>query len=392
MQQKASQPDVKHLLALGSFRNWLRLARANEIDRPFLSRALFVTLASLSTAPLRAYEHMRYDRAVKNVQLNEPPIFILGHWRSGTTNLHYLMSQDARMGYITMFQMVAPEMLFVGERVLKPAFAKVTPTTRPVDNLPLSVDGAQEEEFGLATMSPHSFYHYWFFPRRLEHYLNTYALFKDAPAPVVAEWKALYLAMLRKATLHMGGKRLLIKNPTNTGRIKQLLELFPDAKFVHIVRDPYRVFLSMRYMATKSHEASQLQTITPAEIEANVLHIYQAVMQQYLRDRALIPAQNLVEVRFEDIEVDPLHEIRRIYDHLGLTGYAEAEPGFLAYINSLGDFKKNPLKLSDQDIANVNAHWDFAFNAWGYPRRTPNALPQPHAATPDGLLAAAVAG
>jgi hypothetical protein len=388
-QQPPGRAGVQHLLALGSFRNWLRLARRNGVDRAFRRRALFITAASALTAPLRMYERARYNRAVARTRIAQPPIFILGHWRSGTTNLHYLMSQDPQLGYITMFQMIAPDMLFVGERAIKPAFAKVTPTRRPIDNLPLSIDGAQEEEFGLATMSPHSFYHGWFFPRQLEHYLQMYALFNTAPPHVVAEWKELYLHMLRKATLNMGGKRLLIKNPTNTGRVRQLLELFPDARFVNIVRDPYRVFLSMRYMVTVNYNAMQLQTVTPAEIEEHVLHIYEAVMQQYLRDRALIPPENLVEVRFEDLEQAPLAVVERVYAQLGLPGFAEALPRFRAYVDSLRGYQKNPLTLSDEDIAKVNQRWSFAFDAWNYPRLSPGAG-RGSSAQEDGLLAKAV--
>lgn len=386
--QATGKADVTHLLALGSFRNWLRLARRNGVDRAFWRRALFITAVSALTAPLRLYERARYNRAVDRAPITQPPIFILGHWRSGTTNLHYLMSQDPQLGYITMFQMVAPDMLFVGERVIKPAFAKVTPTKRPIDNLPLSIDGAQEEEFGLATMSPHSFYHCWFFPRQMEHYLQTYAVFSNTAPQVVAEWNRHYLHLLRKATLNMGGKRLLIKNPTNTGRIRQLLELFPDAKFVNIVRDPYRVFLSMRYMVTVNYNSLQLQAITPEQIEENVLHIYEEVMQQYLRDRALIPPENLVEVRFEDLEQAPLAEVERVYTQLGLPGLAEARPGFQAYVDSLRGYKKNPLNLSDADIARVNERWGFAFDAWGYERQIPGA--SAHEAAPHDLLSNAV--
>lgn len=373
MTATTKQPGITHLLALGSFRNWLRLLREHGgVDRPFLKRALFITGVSAFTAPLRLYEHLRYDRAVAQTPLRAP-VFILGHWRSGTTNLHYLMSQDQQFGFVTMFQMVAPELLFVGERVLKPAFAKITPTKRPIDNLPLSMDGAQEEEYGLATMSPHSLYHCWFFPRKLDHYLQTYALFDTVAPRVIAEWKATYRSMLQKAALHSGGRRLLIKNPTNTARIRQLLELFPDARFVHIYRDPYRVFLSMRYMATINYAASQLQTISPEEIEHNVLRIYEAVMQQYLRDRALIPAEQLVEVRFENLERDPLGEIRRVYDQLDLPGFEAATPAFQAYIDGLRGYRKNPLELGDDDVAKVNRHWGFAFDALGYDRLTPGS-------------------
>jgi omega-hydroxy-beta-dihydromenaquinone-9 sulfotransferase len=377
MASTSNQPTITHLLALGSLRNWLRLLRENGgVDRPFWGRAAFITAVSTLTAPLRWYERGRYNRAIARTPLQDP-VFILGHWRSGTTNLHYLLSQDQQFGFVTMFQMVAPELLFVGEKVLKPAFARVTPSKRPIDNLPLSIDGAQEEEFGLATMSPHALYHCWFFPRSLERYLTTYALFENVAPRVIREWKSAYQWMLRKAVLNSGGKRLLIKNPSNTARIRQLLELFPDARFVHIYRDPYRVFLSMRYMMTINYAALQLQTISSEQIEANVLRIYEAVMRQYLRDRELIPAERLVEIRFEDLERDPLGELRRVYDRLDLPGFDAATPAFQAYIDSLRGYQKNALQLGNADIDKVNRHWGFAFDALGYQRMIPGQIAQP---------------
>ena len=36
----------------------------------------------------------------------------------------------------------------------------------------------------------------------------------------------------------------MLKSPTHTARVRTILEVFPDAKFIHIVRDPLVLFPS----------------------------------------------------------------------------------------------------------------------------------------------------
>ena len=111
-------------------------------------------------------------------------------------------------------------------------------------------------------------------------------------------------------------------------------------------------------------------------MDACVLRFYVQLMQSFLEDRALIPAENLVEVRFEDLEVAPLDQLRRVYEGLGLPGFAEAEPAFRAYLTSIAGYQKNRYELTDEVIAKVNRHWKFAFDEWGYARLEPSSSSQ----------------
>ena len=93
-----------------------------------------------------------------------------------------------------------------------------------------------------------------------------------------------------KATLASGGKRLVVKNCAHTGRLPTLLELFPNAKFIHIHRNPYDVFLSTLHMHRTVLLRSQLQKIEPDRVEAHVLGFYDLLMRRFLAERSLIPA------------------------------------------------------------------------------------------------------
>jgi len=163
--------------------------------------------------------------------------------------------------------------------------------------------------------------------RAAARYLEQYGMFDRVPDAVVNEWKRVYMEVLRKTTLETGNRRLVLKNPINTARVKLLLELFPDAKFVHIHRNPYDVFLSTLRLYEKALSATQLQVVSQAEIESNILHIYEGVMRRFLAQRALIPVGNLVEIRFEQFEERPLAELRRLYETLQLPGFDAADPG-----------------------------------------------------------------
>jgi hypothetical protein len=372
----ARGPVTEHPLALGSFRSWLELLRGSGgIDRRFVPRTAFVTLSTFLTSPLRHYERLRYGKAIETAAIHPSPIFIVGHWRTGTTYLHNLICQDGNLGFVSTFQGIAPGFCLVGEKRIKPLLAKwaeKTHHTRLIDNIPLCFDAPQEEEFALANLSPHSSLHLFTLPAQAQRFFARYALFDGLSEEALQTWAEMYLGVLRKASLRADGKRLVLKNPANSGRIQMLLALFPDARFIHIYRNPYDVFLSTRWVYQTVLPRSQVQEISAEQVDALVLGFYAQLMQIFLADSALIPEGNLVEVRFEDLEVAPLAQLRQVYEGLRLPGYAEAEPGFRAHIASTANYEKNEYELTDEVIAQVNEHWQFAFDEWGYDRLEPS--------------------
>ena len=60
------------------------------------------------------------------------------------------------------------------------------------------------------------------------------------------------------------------KNPPHTGRVKELVKMFPNAKFIYLMRNPYTVFESTCSFFTNTIQPLKLQDITPAELEQNI--------------------------------------------------------------------------------------------------------------------------
>ena len=368
-----SRPHIyEHPGSLGSFRSWLRLLGQSEgLDRQFWLRVLFVSASTLLTSPLRLYERLRYDRRLGEVAVHPAPIFIVGHWRTGTTHLHNLLCQDPELAWVTTFQGLAPGFCLSGDRLLKPALQAISRRlhpTRLIDEIPLVFDDPQEDDFAVANLSPFSFLHLFTFPRQAAHFFERYALLEGLSEAELAEWRQVYLAVLRKASYRAGGKRLALKSPVNSGRIGALLELFPQAKFIHIARNPYDVFLSNRKLYHTVLPRAQVQQVSPQQIDALILGFYRRLLQKYLADKALIPPGSLVEVRYEELEAAPLEQLRRVYEQLELPGFARAEPAVRAYLGSIAGYRKNRHALSGEVIASVNQHWGFAFDTWDYPR------------------------
>lgn len=354
-------------LAGGSFINWIKLLINNGgVDRKYIMRAVLVSVISLLGIPFRFFETAKFGRKVENIQIQYSPIFILGHWRSGTTYLHNVMVQDQNLGYVSTCQTWIPEMFLSSQELGKLITSKVIPKKRPMDNVLLSSDLPQEEEYAIGNVSQYSFYHGFFFPKNIKKYFKNFVLFEGVSEKIKNEWKNVYIKILKKATLSVHGKRLVIKNPSNTARIKLLLEIFPNAKFIHIYRNPYIVYTSTKHLYAKLLPEFILQDIDEKEIDANILKFYQELMQKFFIDKNLIPQENYVEIKYEYFVGNELAELKRVYEQINLPDFEKAEENFKKYIDSESNYETNKYSYDEETIKKVYVAWKFTIDKWQY--------------------------
>jgi omega-hydroxy-beta-dihydromenaquinone-9 sulfotransferase len=333
-------------------RSWLKLAATG--------------LISLATTPLRRVEDAVYCRRLAKQDVQNP-LFIIGHWRSGTTHLHNLMSIDERFAYANFSQMMIPHTFLVGERVLSTLSALFLPPERMgVDNVAMNPHVPWEEEFALCQMTGMSPYLTWVFPRRADHY-DRYVTFRDAPAAEIERWKAAFVKLLKKLAWKYN-RPLILKSPPHTGRIKMILEMFPDARFVHIHRDPYVVYLSTMRLHQKCIENYALQTCNQAMLHGRVIRQYREMLDAFFEERHLIPPGQFCEVSFAELEADPLGLVRRIYDDLALPNFDDVETALTRYVDSLAGYEKNShVPLNDDVRKEIAREWRRSFEEWKYP-------------------------
>ena len=185
------------------------------------------------------------------------PLFILGHYRSGTTHLHNLLALDPQFAAPTFFQVLNPHTFLTTERLAAPVADRLVVRRRYQDEVALGAGVPSEDEVALGTMTGLSPYLGWYFPRDGPGY-DRYLTFRGVPDEEVARWGHALTTFLKKLTLRHG-RPLVLKSPPHTARIRLLLGLFPDARFVHIHRDPYDVFRSTRHMIRAVQPVFRLQ-------------------------------------------------------------------------------------------------------------------------------------
>lgn len=337
-----------------------------EIDPAFRSKFRLTKAVCRLLSLLQPLEDKRYRKWLENKTLEMDPVFILGHWRSGTTFVHNVFSCDRHFGYNTTYQTVFPNLMLFGQPFFKKNMSWLMPDKRPTDNMELKVDLPQEEEFALANMMPYTYYNFWFLPKYTEEYCDKYLLFDTIDEKERQIFKDTFLKLIKVSLWNTRGTQFLSKNPPHTGRIRTLVEMFPNAKFIYLVRNPYTVFESTRSFFTNTIRPLRLQEISDEEIERNILTVYTKLFRKYEEEKSLIPAGNLIEIKFEDFEADAFDLTRHIYETLSIPGFPEAREAIGTYLNKKKGYQKNRYRYDDRTVKVVEENWSFALEKWGY--------------------------
>lgn len=324
--------------------------------------------SSLFRTPFSWVERAALSPLLPKVEDMTPPVFILGHWRSGTTHLYNIMSLG-EFGFVPPVATGLP-WDFVGlGSVLKPLLVKALPKHRYIDAIPVTPESPQEDEIALASMTPISFYHGIYFPAKFDEHLRKGLFLDGCSASERAHRWQMFSYFLRKLA-YQQNKPLLIKNPVYTGCVADILKIYPDAKFIHIHRNPFDVFLSMRNFYQKLLPVFALQPFDHVDIEATVLSVYTEMMKRFETDTEGLAAPQFVELGYDALDADPLGAVRTIYDTLELDGYGRAEPEFQRYLSTIKSYQKNAFKGSRDVVEKVEREWAYFIDKWDY--RTPD--------------------
>lgn len=361
---------LRHPLSYGAFTNLIRiLISYGGVDRQYLFRTILLVLICFGGIPFRMIERILFGKKIEKLQIEYPPIFIIGHWRSGTTYLHNLMTQDPNFGYVSTQQAWLPEtFLLTSQPWIKNLLGKIVPNQRPMDKVKISISSPAEEEWAIGNMY-YSPYHLIYFPRGAKEYFSKEYfsnLDESKQKNIFDTWKKIYLQTCKKASFVFNSKRLILKNPANTGRIKELLEIFPEAKFIHIYRNPYRVYASRKHSSKTWSPQMRLQNQSETQSEKNILETYQKVMQLLFDNQALIPEENFYEIKYEDFVGNELAELEKIYQQFNLPEFDKAKTHFQEYLDSQANYKTNKYSLDDETIAKIYDAWKFTIDKWQY--------------------------
>ncbi|MBV8840213.1 MAG: sulfotransferase [Alphaproteobacteria bacterium] len=352
-----------HLLVGAPLPQLLRsIRRHGGVSPRYLLQAAALFAIALVRLPEIAIEAAMMRKRIASAQRDLAPVIIVGHWRSGTTYLHNLLARDPFFRTPRMFESALPYEFAPGPITTfrRWLLRWLLPATRPMDDVPLADDVAQEDEIALAAMGAPSFFNCFYFPSRLQETFAREVLFEGLSAKEHALFAGRLRYFLAKLRAVEPCGRLLLKNPAHSARIPALREMLPRARFIHIRRNPAEVFVSTRRLYRSMLPWLALQDFETVDIEDHVLWAYPRIMDPLLAGLAAFAPGEVIEVRYEDLIAAPGDTLAMIYTALGME--RPAPP--------IAESAAMPSRttVTASDIAKVNGRWASYFERLGYAR------------------------
>jgi hypothetical protein len=345
---------------------WMRLLARNHfaVDWPYVYIAAIVTFVSMYHTMFRHLQDLWFGDEIAGTTIREAPIFIIGHWRTGTTWLHELLILDERHNYPNTYECLDPNHFLLTEGFFRRFARFLMPSRRPMDNMAAGWERPQEDEFALCMLGESSPYLTVAFPNHPpqgQDYLDLEGL----SARDLGRWKKTFRRFLQTVTFK-DPRRLVLKSPPHSCRIKVLLEMFPDARFVHIVRDPYVVFPSTVNLWKSLYDAHGMQRPTFAGLEEYVYSSFVRLYDGLEAGKKMIPRGHFHEIKYEDLVRDPIEEMRGVYERLGLDGFDKVLPRLKGFLEGQRGYETNRYELPAEKRAEIGRRWADVIRRYGY--------------------------
>jgi omega-hydroxy-beta-dihydromenaquinone-9 sulfotransferase len=339
---------------------WRRM-RARHPDP--IGRALEMRfyLAGSVLSALATLQERIYQPSLGGIDLHAP-IFIVGHWRSGTTLLHELLALDSVFAVPTTYACFNPQH-FLLSRHRAPARAEAA---RPADDMVISPFSPQEDDFALLCLGAATPYETFMFPsalRDVELLSDPERMEGDARL----KWdKALTWTFRATAYACGAERRILSKSPPHSFRIERLRALFPGAAFVRMVREPCAVFAStMRMWETMWQRYALTAPLGGDLLAERVLETGRALERKLETGLRSLSPERTATIRYEDLIADPEKTIAHLYERLALGDPHRIRSSVAAYMAQNSH-------VQTRDTARwrplVQEQWSEMFEQFGYAR------------------------
>jgi hypothetical protein len=223
----------------------------------------------------------------------------------------------------------------------------------------------QEDEFAMMNLGCDSPYLRMAFPKRgpvFQELLDTSSISNQQWQPFAEK----FLWFLKTLTVKYS-KPLILKSPTHTGRIGRFHEMFPESVFIHISRDPRKLFPSTVRLWESLDTVQGLQMpVSEDQYEALVLDSFKRMYAGYFAHRDRIPAKQLIEIRYEDLVANPVQQLEQLYQRLGWDGFDKMRPKLESRMQQDKDYQVNRHLLSSEQEAKVRAVCERYMQLYSY--------------------------
>jgi hypothetical protein len=335
------------------------LIRHNKgISAQYAARVSFLLTIGM-WAPLFEWREKRhFGKKIKAIKQPASPVFIVGHWRTGTTFLHQLMALDPQFNYMDVLKVSHPYHFLISRKYYAGVMSKFLKGPRPMDNVKLGVSEPQEDEYALVKLQNDLALEGLIFQKKDRFFID---LDEDFMPRDKKKFFELLDLLIRKLQVEKGEAIIpLFKNPFHSLRIDELKAHYPGAKFINIIRDPLRVVPSTIHMW---NIVGRQNILKGRWIEPNTEHIarlYLRILHSIRDSFSTMRTEDFCEIRFEDLEQNPEENIRKIYQKLQLELSDDYRQKLHNFIRNTKDYKKNSYQLAGQDYNTIKTIFEHS--------------------------------
>jgi omega-hydroxy-beta-dihydromenaquinone-9 sulfotransferase len=348
------------------FGDWVRLLAENRMRvHPWrVPMAVLISLITPFSTVMSRAQRLVYGRRIDQTELPAPPLFIIGHWRSGTTYLHELLVQDPRFTYPTTYQCFAPLHFLLTEWFIARFCGFLLPKRRPMDNVQAGWQLPQEDEFALLTMGMRTPYRRMAFPNNGPVDL-AFLDMREVDDRAARQWSQALRSFVQSITLN-NPKRVVLKSPTHTGRVELLARQFPGAKFIHLTRHPFAIFPSTLRLWRSLDQVQACQVPQEADLPDYVFQCFERLYGSFAEQVADLPPNQFCDIRYEELVADPIRKLEAIYRQLELGDFDTIRPVLEEYVHQRRGYETNRYDLEPELRAEVRRRWSDYFERYRY--------------------------
>ncbi len=343
-----------------------RLLRGHNVHWTPLTirRTAFLIQSALWSTLFARVEQVRYGRKMAASDCPPDPIFIIGHWRTGTTYLHQLLNLHPGFHAPTLFEVAIPEGFMVSGGYYKPVMNYLVPSVRPMDNVVLGMNEPQEDEYALLRMTGFSPLCRLIFPEEKEFFLKKIPGFLPQGQQLEL-WKSKLQIFFKKMTCRTG-KTIISKNPFNALRIPLLAELFPGARFIHITRHPEDVIPSSIHMFRIVQQQNIMNRNFHNPITADIIPLLDHFWTTIRNEMDALDPRRTTWIRYEDLVAKPNETVENLLKTFNLPVPPDFGKKLTEYTRNLSGYQTNKYSLPEEDRHQIRKALGHHYQAFGY--------------------------
>jgi hypothetical protein len=352
--------------------------------RTVATLALWVPLQTLIHTVFFLLDYLLFPRLW--LQRVEQPVFIVGHARSGTTLMQRLMALDRErfsffLYWETFFPALSERMLLrglgrldrwlLGGRLRRRLEAWDDKTFGPWRHI--HAQGLWLAEEDLFVLRAACIPQQWTLEMPVSHVLDIFHV-DDLSPTRRRRWLRHYRECVKRQLVYHGGGRChLSKNPVMSGWVNALLDTFPDARIVVMLRDPAECIPSTLKLVEGSWRARGWQ---PGDWEAAMKSLIRISYDCYhLPAQALASHPNTAHrvVDYRDLVQEPLATLERTCADLELPVSAAQREAVRA-LESPGGRHRTRFRYALEDFpvtaGEIEQELAAFYRRYGWPRHT----------------------